>query len=67
MEDIKFTLTDIKRENRKLKRQLAKLSRKEATMRKLREENANLTKQIGFVKDDLSSLGSLMWAPPVNY
>ena len=62
-----LSLTDIKRENRMLKRKLSKLRRKAETMRKLREANYQMTRQIGFVQEDLSSLGSFMWSPAPDY
>lgn len=67
MDNSKLSLSDIKRENRMLKRKLSKLRRKEETMRKLRTANYEMTRQIGFVQEGITELGSYMWQPSADH
>jgi hypothetical protein len=67
MENNGLSLTDIKRDNRNLKRKLSKLRRKAETMRKLRTANYEMTRQIGFIQEEIKEVSSYMWSPPTDY
>jgi hypothetical protein len=64
MDNSKFTLTEIKQENRRLKRQYAKLLRKEATLVRLRKENEGMRRGMREVRESIERISDPMWSAP---
>lgn len=59
----KFTLTEVKRMKRSAARQYSKLRRKVETMKRLRDQTFDINRQIGFLREELDRVSSLMYQP----
>lgn len=59
----KLTLTDIKRQNRTAKRQVARAKRRVEKLRKLRTETFSLVDQLAKLAQEEMDLTSYTWTP----